>query len=242
MPLDRAENRERLEKLQAQLAWSGFSGIQQLLLKGFTSQATFDLTLQLFCQLTPVSRVPVVDTSQSIGWLLAASSWNGSLTSKILHFSVCFHNWWSWWNVSLCAGFPLNVLCLLPHFVQHFGHPTQFCKESAERIAQVLFYLTYSKYIICSLHFRLYLLVKPILHLRWKVNNSQMSATFSLFALVRCVWLRNTQSCPTWLMWWLCIKLVPIHGTHSPGSVWFAVISMKLSLTLHSTWSPTWQR
>lgn len=67
MPLDRAENRERLEKLQAQLRWSGFSGIQQLLLKGFTSQATSDLTLQLFCQLTPVSRVPVVDSSQSIG-------------------------------------------------------------------------------------------------------------------------------------------------------------------------------
>ncbi|KAI3373188.1 hypothetical protein L3Q82_006495 [Scortum barcoo] len=100
VPLDRAENRERLEKLQAQLRWSGFSGIQQLLLKGFTSQATSDLTLQLFCQLTPVSRVPVVDSSQSI-------------------------------------GFPLNVLCLLPHLVQHFGHPTQFCKESAERIAQV---------------------------------------------------------------------------------------------------------
>lgn len=67
VPLDRAENRERLEKLQAQLRWSGFSGIQQLLLKGFTSQATSDLTLQLFCQLTPVSRVPVVDSSQSIG-------------------------------------------------------------------------------------------------------------------------------------------------------------------------------
>lgn len=67
VPLDRAENRERLEKLQAQLRWSGFSGIQQLLLKGFTSQATSDLTLQLFCQLTPVSRVPVVDSSQSVG-------------------------------------------------------------------------------------------------------------------------------------------------------------------------------
>uniref|UniRef100_A0A6Q2Z0Z0 Furry homolog b (Drosophila) n=1 Tax=Esox lucius TaxID=8010 RepID=A0A6Q2Z0Z0_ESOLU len=100
VPLDRAENRERLEKLQAQLRWSGFSGLQQLLLKGFTSQTTSDLTLQLFCQLTPVSRVPVVDTSQAI-------------------------------------GFPLNVLCLLPHLVQHFGRPTQFCKESAERIAQV---------------------------------------------------------------------------------------------------------
>ncbi|XP_026994498.1 protein furry homolog isoform X6 [Tachysurus fulvidraco] len=100
VPLEQPENRERLDKLQAQLRWSGFSGLQQLLLKGFTSPATNDLTLQLFCQLTPVSRVPVVDISQSI-------------------------------------GFPLNVLCLLPNMVQHFDSPTQFCKESAERIAQV---------------------------------------------------------------------------------------------------------
>ncbi|KAI1893589.1 hypothetical protein AGOR_G00125280 [Albula goreensis] len=100
VPLDKPENRERLEKLQAQLKWSGFTGLQQLLLKGFTSGPTADLTLQLFCQLTPVSRVPVVDTSQAI-------------------------------------GFPLNVLCLLPHLVQHFDCPTQFCKEVAERIAQV---------------------------------------------------------------------------------------------------------
>lgn len=67
VPLEQPENRERLDKLQAQLRWSGFSGLQQLLLKGFTSPATNDLTLQLFCQLTPVSRVPVVDISQSIG-------------------------------------------------------------------------------------------------------------------------------------------------------------------------------
>ncbi|KAM9456434.1 protein furry homolog isoform 7-T7 [Clarias gariepinus] len=100
VPLEQPENRERLDKLQAQLRWSGFSGLQQLLLKGFTSPATNDLTLQLFCQLTPVSRVPVVDISQAI-------------------------------------GFPLNVLCLLPNLVQHFDSPTQFCKESAERIAQV---------------------------------------------------------------------------------------------------------
>ncbi|XP_030648105.1 protein furry homolog [Chanos chanos] len=100
VPLDQPENRERLEKLQAQLRWSGFPGLQQLLLKGFTSPATSDLTLQLFCQLTPVSRVAVIDSSQAI-------------------------------------GFPLNVLCLLPHLVQHFDCPTQFCKESAERIAQV---------------------------------------------------------------------------------------------------------
>uniref|UniRef100_A0A3B3B987 Furry homolog a (Drosophila) n=1 Tax=Oryzias melastigma TaxID=30732 RepID=A0A3B3B987_ORYME len=100
MSLDKQENREKLEKLQSQLKWSSFSGLQQLLLKGFTSLSTTDLTLQLFCQLAPVSRVPVVDTSQAI-------------------------------------GFPLNVLCQLPHLVQHFDAPTQFCQEVAEKIAQV---------------------------------------------------------------------------------------------------------
>ncbi|XP_036421109.1 protein furry homolog isoform X3 [Colossoma macropomum] len=98
--LDKQENKEKLEKIQSQLRWSGFSGLHQLLLKGFTSAGTTELTLQLFSQLTPVSRLPVVDTSQAI-------------------------------------GFPLNVLCLLPHLVQHFDCPTQFCKDVAERIAQV---------------------------------------------------------------------------------------------------------
>eukprot|EP00069_Balaena_mysticetus_P011040 bmy_21038T0 len=100
MPLDKAENREKLEKLQAQLKWADFSGLQQLLLKGFTSVTTTDLTLQLFSLLTPVSRVSMVDSSQAI-------------------------------------GFPLNVLCLLPQLIQHFENPSQFCKDIAERIAQV---------------------------------------------------------------------------------------------------------
>lgn len=34
-------------------------------------------------------------------------------------------------------GFPLNVLCLLPHLVQNFDNPTQFCQDAAERIVQV---------------------------------------------------------------------------------------------------------
>ncbi|KAJ7396743.1 hypothetical protein BTVI_142063 [Pitangus sulphuratus] len=100
LPLDKAENREKLEKLQGQLKWADFSGLQQLLLKGFTSLTTTDLTLQLFSLLTPVSRISMVDSSQAI-------------------------------------GFPLNVLCLLPHLIQHFDGPNQFCKDIAERIAQV---------------------------------------------------------------------------------------------------------
>ncbi|XP_039769737.1 protein furry homolog-like isoform X3 [Ornithorhynchus anatinus] len=38
---------------------------------------------------------------------------------------------------SQLAGFPLNILCLLPHLIQHFDNPTQFCKETAGRIAKV---------------------------------------------------------------------------------------------------------
>lgn len=67
MPLDKAENREKLEKLQAQLKWADFAWLQQLLLKGFTSLTTTDLTLQLFSLLTPVSKVSMVDSSQAIG-------------------------------------------------------------------------------------------------------------------------------------------------------------------------------
>ncbi|XP_031753101.1 protein furry homolog isoform X4 [Xenopus tropicalis] len=100
LPLDKSENREKLEKLQTQLKWTDFSGLQQLLLKGFTSLTTTELTLHLFSMLTPVSRVSMVDSSQVI-------------------------------------GFPLNILCLLPHLIHHFDNPNPFCKEIAERIAQV---------------------------------------------------------------------------------------------------------
>lgn len=35
------------------------------------------------------------------------------------------------------AGFPLNILCLLPHLILHFDNPTPFCKETADKIAKV---------------------------------------------------------------------------------------------------------
>ncbi|XP_054644742.1 protein furry homolog-like isoform X2 [Dunckerocampus dactyliophorus] len=38
---------------------------------------------------------------------------------------------------SQLAGFPLNILCLLPHLIQHFDSPTPFCKETADKIAKV---------------------------------------------------------------------------------------------------------
>lgn len=31
----------------------------------------------------------------------------------------------------------MNILCLLPHLIQHFDSPTPFCKETADKIAKV---------------------------------------------------------------------------------------------------------
>ncbi|XP_029905852.1 LOW QUALITY PROTEIN: protein furry homolog-like [Myripristis murdjan] len=100
LPLDRADSRERLERVQAKLKWYSFPGLLQLFLKGFTSASTQELTIHLLSKLISVSRHTLVDPSQ-------------------------------------VAGFPLNILCLLPHLIQHFDSPTPFCKETADKIAKV---------------------------------------------------------------------------------------------------------
>ncbi|XP_036378760.1 protein furry homolog-like isoform X3 [Megalops cyprinoides] len=100
LPLDRADSRERIEKVQTKLKWYSFPGLQQLFLKGFTSASTLELTIHLLGKLITVSRHTLVDPSQ-------------------------------------VAGFPLNILCLLPHLIQHFDNPTPFCKETADKIAKV---------------------------------------------------------------------------------------------------------
>ncbi|XP_076873674.1 protein furry homolog-like isoform X3 [Brachyhypopomus gauderio] len=99
LPLEKAESRQRLEKVLAKLRWYSFPGLLQLFLKGFTSAATQELTVHLLSRLIGVSRHALVDPSQ-------------------------------------VAGFPLNILCLLPHLIQHFDSPTVFCKETAERIGR----------------------------------------------------------------------------------------------------------
>ncbi|XP_019752122.1 protein furry homolog-like isoform X1 [Hippocampus comes] len=100
LPLEREDNREHLERIQAKLKWYSFPGLLQLFLKGFTSTATQDLTIQLLSKLISVSRHALIDPSQ-------------------------------------LAGFPLNILCLLPHLIQHFDSPTSFCKETADKIAKL---------------------------------------------------------------------------------------------------------
>ncbi|XP_072295543.1 protein furry homolog-like isoform X5 [Eucyclogobius newberryi] len=100
LPLDKADSRERLERVLAKLKWYSFPGLLQLFLKGFTSVSTQELTTHLLSKLISVSRHTLVDPTKG-------------------------------------AGFPLNILCLLPHLIQHFDSPTPFCKDTADRIAKV---------------------------------------------------------------------------------------------------------
>ncbi|XP_029606709.1 protein furry homolog-like isoform X4 [Salmo trutta] len=104
LPLENADSRERLERVQAKLKWYSFPGLLQLFLKGFTSASTQELTIHLLSKLISISRHTLVDPSQVAGKR---------------------------------AGFPLNILCLLPHLIQHFDSPTPFCKETADKIAKV---------------------------------------------------------------------------------------------------------
>ncbi len=67
LPLDRADSRERLEKVQTKLKWYSFPGLLQLFLKGFTSASTQELTIHLLSKLISVSRHTLIDPSQVAG-------------------------------------------------------------------------------------------------------------------------------------------------------------------------------
>lgn len=67
LPLDKADSRDRLERVQAKLRWYNFPGLLQLFLKGFTSAATQELTIHLLSKLISVCRHMLVDPSQVAG-------------------------------------------------------------------------------------------------------------------------------------------------------------------------------
>lgn len=67
MPLEKADSREKLERVQAKLKWYNFPGLLTLFLKGFTSAATQELTIHLLSKLITVSRHTLIDPSQLAG-------------------------------------------------------------------------------------------------------------------------------------------------------------------------------
>ncbi|RWS16502.1 protein furry-like protein [Dinothrombium tinctorium] len=64
--LEKNECREKVDKIMMQLKWPHFPGLHALLLKGCTSNATFEPTMRLLHRLTPYLEFPVVDPSESV--------------------------------------------------------------------------------------------------------------------------------------------------------------------------------
>ncbi|XP_048776245.2 protein furry homolog-like isoform X3 [Ostrea edulis] len=65
---ERSECRERLEKIQQQIKWTNFPGVQTLLLKGFTSSVTMESVWSLLSRLTISIAAPVVDPTEILGF------------------------------------------------------------------------------------------------------------------------------------------------------------------------------
>lgn len=65
LPLDRPDARDKVEKLQTQLKWSGYPGVHALLLKGCTHATTYEPSIALLSQLAPILNLPVCDPTQS---------------------------------------------------------------------------------------------------------------------------------------------------------------------------------
>uniref|UniRef100_A0A4W5KS36 FRY like transcription coactivator n=1 Tax=Hucho hucho TaxID=62062 RepID=A0A4W5KS36_9TELE len=102
LPLENADSRERLERVQAKLKWYNFPGLLQLFLKGFTSASTQELTIHLLSKLISVSRHTLVDPSQVAGKRAGID-----LIDFIQHkFLTCFSS-------CVSSGFPLNILSTL---------------------------------------------------------------------------------------------------------------------------------
>ncbi|XP_055323770.1 protein furry isoform X11 [Sitodiplosis mosellana] len=65
LPLDRPDARDKVEKLQQQLKWTGYPGVHALLLKGCTHSVTYEQTIALLSQMAPLLCLPVCDPTQS---------------------------------------------------------------------------------------------------------------------------------------------------------------------------------
>ena len=65
LPLDRPDCRDRVEKMLPQLKWANFTGVHAIVLKGCTSPnpLTYEATLSLLSQLTPILEIALMDPS-----------------------------------------------------------------------------------------------------------------------------------------------------------------------------------
>lgn len=65
LPFEQAEFVEEVEQNLAQMKWNDFPGIHALVLKGCRSSSTYDISIALLDQLTPILKLPICNPNKS---------------------------------------------------------------------------------------------------------------------------------------------------------------------------------
>ncbi|XP_055383655.1 protein furry isoform X2 [Condylostylus longicornis] len=154
LPLDRPDARDKVEKLQQQLKWAGYPGVHALLLKGCTHSSTYEQTITLLSQLSPLSSLPVCDPTQSCAFPMNVIA---LLPYMLLHYEdaneVCIRSAENIAQVSSELGAKLENLGTV---MTLYSRKT-FSKESFQWTKCVVKYL-YDTYAHMGLHMLAFLI------------------------------------------------------------------------------------
>uniref|UniRef100_A0AAG5D1F0 Cell morphogenesis protein N-terminal domain-containing protein n=1 Tax=Anopheles atroparvus TaxID=41427 RepID=A0AAG5D1F0_ANOAO len=148
LPLDRPDARDKVEKLQQQLKWSTYPGVHALLLKGCTHSGTYEASIALLSQLTPLLSLPVCDPTQSCAFPMNVIA---LLPYMLLHYEdaneICIRSAENIAQVSSEMGLKLENLGTV---MTLYSRKT-FSKESFQWTKCVVKYL-YDTYAHMGLH------------------------------------------------------------------------------------------
>ncbi|XP_037907815.1 protein furry isoform X6 [Hermetia illucens] len=138
LPLDRPDARDKVEKLQQQLKWTSYPGVHALLLKGCTHSTTYEPTITLLAQFSPLLSLPVCDPTQSCAFPMNVIA---LLPYMLLHYEdaneVCIRSAENIAQVSSELGAKLENLGTV---MTLYSRKT-FCKESFQWTKCVVKYL-----------------------------------------------------------------------------------------------------
>lgn len=148
LPLDRPDARDKVEKLQQQLKWSTYPGMHALLLKGCTHTTTYEPSIAVLSQLSPLLNLPVCDPTQSCAFPMNVIA---LLPYMLLHYEdaneICIRSAENIAQVSSEMGLKLENLGTV---MTLYSRKT-FSKESFQWTKCVVKYL-YDTYAHMGLH------------------------------------------------------------------------------------------
>ncbi|GAB0086169.1 protein furry [Sergentomyia squamirostris] len=188
LPLDRPDARDKVEKLQTQLKWTGYPGVHALLLKGCTHSSTYEQTISVLSQFSPLLNLPVCDPTQSCAFPLNVIA---LLPYMLLHYEdaneICVRSAENIAQVSSELGSKLENLGT----VMILYSRKTFSKESFQWTKCVVKYL-YDTYAHMGLHMLAFLI--EVLEKGWQ--QVQLQVLSVLHCMLHYIDLSSAQAQP----------------------------------------------